>query len=87
MGPNNPIALGTKTTQIEVTLLSAVGDDCTTLVAPCDATSEVKKLHVNHECRLMKMVLELRLRRLVIMGYAEWLLRQAIETGYAGWLR
>ena len=46
MGPNNPIALGTKTTQIEVTLLSAVGDDCTTLAAPRDADnrSEVTPL-------------------------------------------
>ena len=43
---NSPIALGTTTTQAEVTLLSAVRDDCTTLTANRDADnrSEVAPL-------------------------------------------
>ena len=39
-GHNNPTAVGTKTTQAEVTLISAVGDDFTTLAVPSDATPE-----------------------------------------------
>ena len=85
MGHNNPIALGFMTTQVEVTLLLAVGDDCTTLTAPHDSTPKVKELHLNHQCWLMRMVVECWLRRLVTTGYANWLRRQTTVTGYAGW--
>ena len=39
-GHNKPTALSATTTQVKVTLLSAVGDDCTTLAAPRDATPQ-----------------------------------------------
>ena len=38
-GHNNPAALSTMTTQAEVTLLPAVGDDFMTLVTPPDANT------------------------------------------------
>ena len=79
------------TTQVEVTLHSAVVDDCTTLAAAHDTKPEAKQLRLNHQCRLMTMVAELWLRRPVTIGYADWLCRQARETNmlavYNHWLR
>ena len=68
---NNPIAVGTKTTQVEVTLLSAVGDDCKTLAVPRDATPEAKQLRLNQQCWLSRMVAERGLKRPVTTGYAD----------------
>ena len=75
------------TTQVEVTQLSAVGDDCTTLVAPRNVEPEAKQHCLNHSCWLMRKVRELWLRRPVASGFADWLRRQTTETGYAGWLQ
>ena len=47
-GHNKPMSLSTTTTQAEVTLLLTVGDDCTTLATPRDATTEAKQLCLNH---------------------------------------
>ena len=87
MGHKNSVALSSTTTQAEVTLLSAVEDNCTTLAAPHDATPEAKQICLNHQCWLMRMVMVRGLRRLVTTGYANWSCRQATETGYAGWLQ
>ena len=87
MAHSNPITLSTTTTQVEVTLLSAAGDDCTMLAAPLDATSDAKQLCLNHLCWLMWMAVERGLRRPVTTDYADWLRWQAMEIGYAGWLR
>ena len=68
-GHNNPTALSTTTTPVEVTLLSAVGDDCTTLAAPRHATLEAKQLRLNHQCWL------------IIMTVAKSGLRRPVKTG------
>ena len=87
-GHNNPTALITTTTPIGVTLLSAVGDDCTTLAALRDATPEAKQLRLNHQCWLMRMVADRGLRSRLQLAmptvYAGRLRRLVMLAGYAG---
>ena len=49
--------------------------------------TEEKQLRLNHQCRLVRILADLWLRRPVTTGYADWLRRQPTVTGYAGWLR
>ena len=80
-GHNNPIALST-TTQVEVTLLSAVGDDCTTLAAPLDSTRREKQLRWNHPYWLMRMAAERGLRRPVTSQAKSEEIIQKPQWGY-----
>ena len=53
-GHNNPTALGTTTTQAEVTLLSAAGGHCMTLAAPRDADSRSEAAPLKPSLPLIK---------------------------------
>ena len=83
------------TTQAEVALLSAVGRDCTTLVAPREANDrreatplKPSELVIEEGCGMMvRKAGSDWLRRLVTpASYGDWLCRLVTATGCASWL-
>ena len=81
-GHNNPIALGTTTVQAEMTLLSAVGDDCTTLAALRDANSQTEAAPLKPSVPVIKDGNRMLVRK---AGY-DWLRRLVTPAGYGDWL-